>query len=72
MCGVVMERLKTVIVGRYKPVPNYVTAYITIFNQGERNLVLRARGGAINKAEVFHLLKNRFIGDIAISNISID
>jgi DNA-binding protein len=68
-----MEQLKMVIVGRSKPILNYVTACITIFNQGERSLVIRARGEAINKAvDLFHLLKNKFIGDIGISKVSID
>ncbi|MBI2937097.1 MAG: RNA-binding protein [Thaumarchaeota archaeon] len=68
-----MEQFKTVIVGKYKPLLNYVTACITIFNQGEQSLTLRARGEAINNSvEVFHLLKNRFLEDVGISNVLID
>jgi DNA-binding protein len=68
-----MEQLKTVIIGKSKPILNYITACITIFNQGSESLVLRARGEAINSAvEVFQLLRNRFIGDISISKVSID
>ncbi|MFQ6134663.1 MAG: RNA-binding protein [Nitrososphaerales archaeon] len=68
-----MKQLKTIIVGKSKPMLNYVTACITIFNQGERSLVLRARGEAINIAvEVFQLLKSRFIGDVGIAKVSID
>ena len=37
-----MERA-TVIVGRKKAI-RYVTACITLFNRGEREIVLRARG----------------------------
>ncbi len=68
-----MEQLKTVIVGKSKPMLNYITACITIFNQGEKSLILRARGEAINIAvEVFQLLKSKFIGDVGISKVSID
>ncbi len=68
-----MKQLKMVIVGKSKPLLNYITACITIFNQGERCLVLRARGEAINIAiEVFQLLKSKFIGDVGISKIVID
>lgn len=68
-----MKQLKTVIVGKSKPILNYVTACITIFNQGERCLVLRARGEAINIAvEVFQLLKSKFIDDVGISKVCID
>jgi DNA-binding protein Alba len=68
-----MEQLKTVVVGKYKPLLSYVTACITIFNQGEQSLTLRARGESINNSvEVFHLLKNRFIEDVNISSVVID
>jgi len=62
-----------VIVGRSKPILNYVTACVTIFNRGEKQVILRARGEAINIAvEVVQLLKNRFIDDISILKILID
>jgi len=62
-----------VIVGRSKPLLNYVTACITIFNRGEKEVILRARGEAINIAvEVTRILKNRFISDLGISKVSID
>ncbi len=68
-----MEQFKTVVVGKYKPLLNYVTACITIFNRGEPSLKLRARGEAINNlVEVFHLLKNNFLDDVGISNALID
>jgi len=62
-----------VIVGTSKPVLNYVTACITLFNQGEKQLLLRARGEAINVAvDVVQLLRKSFIGDVCIADISID
>lgn len=64
---------KTVIVGKSKPLLNYVTACITMFNSGAEQVVLRARGEAINMAvEVAQVLKKRFMSDVEICNIQID
>src|SRR3989442_11417453 len=64
---------KTVIVGRSKPLLNYVTACITMFNSGAELVVLRARGEAINMAvDVAQMLKKRFVSNVQISNIIID
>ena len=70
---IIMKQLKMVIIGKSKPILNYVTACITILNQGERSIILRARGEAINIAvDVFQLLKSKFVGDIGISKVEID
>jgi DNA-binding protein len=67
------ELRKMVIVGKSKPLLNYVTACITMFNGGAEKVVLRARGEAINMAvEVAQLLKKRFLSGLQISNILID
>lgn len=64
---------KTVIVGQSKPLLNYVTACITMFNSGAEHVVLRSRGEAINTAvDVAQLLKKRFVSQVQISNIQID
>ncbi len=64
---------KTVIVGKSKPLLNYVTACITMFNSGAEQVVLRARGEAINMAvEVAQVLKKRFMSNVEICNIQID
>ena len=64
---------KTVIVGQSKPLLNYVTACITMFNSGAEHVVLRARGEAINMAvDVTQVLKKRFVSNVEISNITID
>ena len=64
---------KTVIVGRSKPLLNYVTACITMFTSGAELVVLRARGEAINVAvDVAQMLKKRFVSNVQISNIIID
>jgi archaea-specific DNA-binding protein len=67
------EEKKTVIVGQSKPLLNYVTACITMFNSGARQVVLRARGEAINMSvEVAQVLRKRFMSNVQISNIVID
>jgi DNA-binding protein len=44
-----------------------------MFNGGARQVVLRARGEAINvSVEVYQVLKNRFMSNVEISNIVID
>lgn len=67
------EGTKVVIVGQSKPLLNYVTACITMFNGGAEHVVLRSRGEAINTAvDVAQLLKKRFVSQAEISNIQID
>jgi archaea-specific DNA-binding protein len=67
------ETTKTVIVGQSKPLLNYVTACITMFNSGAEHVVLRSRGEAINMAvEVAQVLKKRFVSQMQISKIQID
>jgi len=67
------ENRKTVIVGQSKPLLNYVTACITMFNGGAQQVVLRARGEAINMSvDVAQMLKKRFMSNVEISNIKID
>jgi DNA-binding protein len=55
-----------------KPVMNYVLAAITQFNQGSGVVVLKARGKAISRAvDVAEILRNRFLQDAKVSNITI-
>src|SRR5271169_2587040 len=64
---------KTVIVGQSKPLLNYVTACITMFNSGAEHVILRSRGEAINMAvDVVQVLKKKFVSDVEISKIQID
>ncbi|MEM1994803.1 MAG: hypothetical protein QXW32_04940 [Nitrososphaerales archaeon] len=68
-----MNQPKLVIVGTSKPVLNYVTACITLFNNGEKRIKIRARGRAINVAvEVVQLLQSRFMRDVEIRVANID
>jgi DNA-binding protein len=61
-----------VLIGK-KPVMNYVTACITFFNTGEKQVVVKARGRAISRAiDAVELLRRAFIKDLEINNIKID
>lgn len=50
----------------------YVTACITLFNRGERNITLRARGRRIsNCVDVVNLLQRGFIEGLVVGDIKI-
>ena len=56
-----------------KPIMNYVTACITFFNRGEKQVVVRARGRAISRAiDTVELLRRAFIKDLKIERININ
>jgi DNA-binding protein len=60
-----------VLIGR-KPVMNYVTACITFFNSGEKQVIVKARGRAICRAvDTVELLRRAFIKDLEIKQIAI-
>ncbi|MGB9592280.1 MAG: DNA-binding protein Alba [Candidatus Hadarchaeum sp.] len=55
-----------------KPVMNYVLAVITQFNQGINEITLKARGKAISRAvDVAEIVRNRFLPNMVVRNISI-
>ncbi len=61
-----------VLIGK-KPVMNYVTACITFFNSGEKQVVVKARGRAISKAvDTVELLRRAFVKNLDIYNIEIN
>ncbi|MGD9130875.1 MAG: DNA-binding protein Alba [Candidatus Bathyarchaeota archaeon] len=61
-----------VLIGR-KPVMNYVTACITFFNSGGKQVTVKARGRAICRAvDTVELLRRAFIKDLEIKHIDID
>jgi DNA-binding protein len=61
-----------VLIGR-KPVMNYVTACITFFNSGEKQVVVKARGRAICRAvDTVELLRRAFVKDLEIKHIDIN
>jgi len=52
---------------------SYVIAVVTEFEQGAKNVVLKARGRAISRAvDAAEIVRNRFLPDASVSNISID
>ncbi|MFQ6011873.1 MAG: DNA-binding protein Alba [Nitrososphaerales archaeon] len=64
--------IRTIIVGTSKPIMNYVTACITVFNDGDNELIVRARGTAINSAvDMVQLLRSRFLKTVEIKDIAI-
>ncbi len=59
------------VVGR-KDVMRYVTACVTLFNKGEREIILRARGRNIeNCIRTIMLLKNGFYSNLKIKKINL-
>ncbi|OED30305.1 DNA-binding protein Alba [Methanosphaera sp. WGK6] len=55
-----------------KPVMNYVLAVVTQMNSGVTEVILKARGRAISRAvDVAEIVRNRFISDVDVQNISI-
>jgi len=62
---------ETVFVGN-KPVMNYVLACLTLFQNGTKDVSLKARGRAISKAvDVAEILSNRYMPDITVKKIDI-
>jgi len=60
-----------IFIGR-KPTMSYVLACMTVFQQGEKETTLKARGRAINIAvDVAEILRNRFLTDLKVKKISI-
>jgi DNA-binding protein len=61
-----------VLIGK-KPVMNYVTACITFFNSGEKQVIVKARGRAISRAvDSVELLRRAFVKDLEIKSIDIN
>ena len=60
-----------VLIGK-KPIMNYVTACITFFNSGEKQVVAKARGRAISRAvDTIELLRRAFVKNLEIESIEI-
>src|SRR5271167_4774703 len=55
-----------------KPVMNYVTACVTLFNSGNVEVMVRARGQAIEKAiDTVQMLRHSFLKDVRIKSINL-
>jgi DNA-binding protein len=56
-----------------KPAMNYVLAVVTQFNNGAKNVRIKARGNTISRAvDVAEISRNRFLQDVKVENISIN
>jgi len=66
-----MSESNSVLIGR-KPVMNYVLACITLFHGGAKEVNVKARGKAINRAvDVVEIVRRKFLPDIKVGNIDI-
>ncbi len=55
-----------------KPIMNYVTACVTLFNSGNGEIMVRARGQAIEKAiDTVQMLRRGFLKDVLIKKINL-
>jgi len=66
-----MSESNAVLIGR-KPAMNYVLACITLFHGGAKEVNVKARGRAINRAvDVVEIVRRRFLPDVKIKNVDI-
>lgn len=69
--GVKMSQPNLVRIGK-KPVMNYVTACVTLFNSGDGDVMVRARGQAIEKAiDTVQMLRHGFLKHVIIRSINV-
>ncbi len=65
------EDQNVILVGKKSPM-NYVLAVVTQFQQGAKEVHIKARGRAISKAvDVAEIVRNRFIPDAKVKSIEI-
>ncbi|MBU3904559.1 MAG: DNA-binding protein Alba [Nanoarchaeota archaeon] len=51
---------------------SYVLACVTQFNEGQKEVLLRARGRAISHAvDIAEIVRNKFVTDTIIKNVTI-
>lgn len=68
-----MSNGENVVLVGSKPVMNYVIACLTLFNSGANEVILKARGRAIERAiDTVEMLRRSFITDLEIKDINID
>ncbi len=55
-----------------KPIMNYVLATVTQFNEGAKEVTIKARGRAISRAvDTAEVAKNRFLPNVTVEDIKI-
>lgn len=65
--------MENVVLVGSKPVMNYVIACLTLFNSGADEVIVKARGRAIERAvDTVEMLRSSFITGLEIRDISID
>jgi len=66
-----MSQSNLVRIGK-KPIMNYVTACVTLFNSGNGEVMVRARGQAIEKAiDTVQLLRHSFLKYVLVKSINV-
>lgn len=66
-----MTENNAIYVGK-KNVMSYVLAVVTLFNKGEKEVVIMARGRSISKAvDIAEITRNRFLPEVKVSDIKI-
>lgn len=59
------ERMENIVYIGRKPTMNYVLAVVTQFNNGMREVTIKARGNSISRAvDVKEIVVNRFLPDL--------
>ncbi|MDA4136155.1 MAG: DNA-binding protein Alba [Thaumarchaeota archaeon] len=65
------ENNNTIFVGK-KPVMNYVIACLTLFQNGNGDITLKARGHAISKAvDAAQMITKRFVPGVTVTSVDI-
>jgi DNA-binding protein len=68
-----MSNGENVVLVGSKPVMNYVIACLTLFNSGADEVIVKARGRAIERAiDTVEMLRRSFITDLEIKDSNID
>ena len=66
-----MSRSNIFFIGR-KPILNYVLACMTLFKNGQDEVMVKARGRSISMAvDVVEVMRNRYMTDITVNEINI-
>lgn len=66
-----MTENNSILVGK-KNVMSYVLAVVTLFNKGEKEVVIKSRGRSISKAvDIAEITKNRFMPEVEVHDIKI-
>ncbi len=66
-----MAENNTIFVGK-KNVMSYVLAVVTLFNKGEKEVIIMSRGRSISKSvDIAEITKNRFLPEVKVSDIKI-